>query len=209
VIRLVIADDHAIVREGLGRILHDCEDIRLVAEVERGDDVQSAVASAEADVLLLDISMPGPSFLDLLRSLESSHPDTRILVFSMHSEDQYALRAFRAGAAGYLTKDRAPEEILEAIRTVHRGGRYVSHAIEQKLTARSVAKAGPPHEMLSDREYEVMRLLGAGTSLKDIAAGLSLSPKTVSTYRSRVLEKMGFHSNADIVRYLLEHGISV
>jgi len=209
VIRLVIADDHAIVREGLGRILHDCEDISLVAEVERGDDVQSAVASAEADVLLLDISMPGPSFLDLLRSLESSHPDTRILVFSMHSEDQYALRAFRAGAAGYLTKDRAPEEILEAIRTVHRGGRYVSHAIEQKLTARSAAKAGPPHEMLSDREYEVMRLLGAGTSLKDIAAGLSLSPKTVSTYRSRVLEKMGFHSNADIVRYLLEHGISV
>jgi two-component system invasion response regulator UvrY len=208
VIRLVIADDHAIVREGLGRILLDCPDIQLVAEVERGDDVQTAVANSAADVLLLDISMPGPSFLDLLRALEISHPDTRILVFSMHSEDQYALRAFRAGAAGYLTKDRAPEEILEAIRTVHRGGRYVSQAIEQKLTARSVAKAGPPHETLSDREYEVMRLLGAGKSLKDIAAGLSLSPKTVSTYRSRVLEKMGFHSNADIVRYLMEQGIT-
>jgi DNA-binding NarL/FixJ family response regulator len=208
VIRLVIADDHAIVREGLGRILLDCPDIQLVAEVERGDDVQTAVANSAADVLLLDISMPGPSFLDLLRALEISHPDTRILVFSMHSEDQYALRAFRAGAAGYLTKDRAPEEILEAIRTVHRGGRYVSQAIEQKLTARSAAKAGPPHETLSDREYEVMRLLGAGKSLKDIAAGLSLSPKTVSTYRSRVLEKMGFHSNADIVRYLMEQGIT-
>ena len=207
-IRLVIADDHAIVREGLGRILLDCPDIQLVAEVERGDDVQTAVANSAADVLLLDISMPGPSFLDLLRALEISHPDTRILVFSMHSEDQYALRAFRAGAAGYLTKDRAPEEILEAIRTVHRGGRYVSQAIEQKLTARSAAKAGPPHETLSDREYEVMRLLGAGKSLKDIAAGLSLSPKTVSTYRSRVLEKMGFHSNADIVRYLMEQGIT-
>ncbi|HYM80640.1 MAG TPA: response regulator transcription factor [Candidatus Limnocylindria bacterium] len=207
-IRLLIADDHAVVREGLSRIFGEVPDLEVVAEAASGDDVLAAVAQNQVDVVLLDISMPGLPFLQLLRDLETHHPEARVLVLSMHSEDQYAVRAFRAGAAGYVTKDRSPEEILDAIRTVHRGARYVSHAVEKRLVSRGSGLRRLPHETLSDREYEVLCLLGAGTSLKDIAARLTLSPKTVSTYRSRIMEKMAFHSNADIVRYVIEQRLS-
>lgn len=207
-IRLLIADDHPVVRQGLRRILTEAGDINVVGEAEKGDDVVRMLESTPVDVLLLDISMPGPtSFLDLLKQVSARHPRLRALVLSMHSEDQYALRAFKAGASGYLTKDRPPEELLEAVRRIHAGGKYVSSALAEKLVTGAQSAEHLPHESLSDREYEVLCLLAAGKSIKEIAARLTLSPKTVSTYRARILEKMVFSSNADIVRYFVEHSL--
>ncbi len=204
-IRLLIADDHPVVRQGLRRILTEPGDIQVVGEAQTGEEVLQALAAGPVDVLLLDISMPGITFLDLLRQLAAEHARVRTLVLSMHSEDQYALRAFKAGAAGYLTKDRPPEELLEAVRRVHRGGKYVSSALAEKLVSGVGNGERMPHEALSDREYEVLCLLADGKGIKEIAARLSLSPKTVSTYRARILDKMSFSSNADIVRYFVEH----
>jgi DNA-binding NarL/FixJ family response regulator len=205
-IRLMIADDHPVVRQGLRRILNETGDIRITGEAASGTEVLEQLAKTPVDVLLLDISMPGRSFLDLLRQLRTDHPNVQPVVLSMHSEDQYAMRAFKAGAAGYVTKDRPPEELIEAIHKVYRGGKFVSGTLAEKLiTGRD--EETPLHQKLSNREYEVLGLLGSGGSIKAIAAQLSLSPKTVSTYRARILEKMSFHSNADIVRYCLEHGI--
>ncbi len=207
-IRLLIADDHPVVRQGLRRILTEAGDIHVVGEAENGDDVVRMLEGTSVDVLLLDISMPGPtSFLDLLKQVSARHPRLRALVLSMHSEDQYALRAFKAGASGYLTKDRPPEELLDAVRRIHGGGKYVSSALAEKLVTGAQSAERLPHESLSDREYEVLCLLAAGNSIKEIGARLTLSPKTVSTYRARILEKMVFNSNADIVRYFVEHSL--
>jgi two-component system invasion response regulator UvrY len=209
VIRLLLADDHPVVREGLRRIVADNPGLEVVGEAVNGDEVLTVLRRSPADVVLLDISMPGPGFLQVLESLRSEHPTVAVLVLSMHPEDQYAVRALRSGAAGYLTKDHSPEQLVEAIRKVHRGGRYVSPTLAERLAA-DLATAGNRqvrHELLSHREYEVLCLLGSGRTVKEISAELRLSPKTISTYRARVLEKMQASTNADLVRYASQHGL--
>lgn len=205
-IRIIIVDDHPIVRAGLRRIAEDDRGILVTAEAPSGDDALIALRQHVADVVLLDVSMPGSPFTETLRRLREEHPTVRVLVLSAHPEDQWAVRALRGGASGYLTKDHSPEQLLDAVRRVHRGGRYVSPALAERLAAQlgqDFVRA--PHEQLSDREFDVLRGLGTGYTVKEIAASLGLSPKTVSTYRTRLMEKMGFATNADLVRYSAEH----
>lgn len=207
-IRLLIADDHPVVRAGLRRIVEDHAGLQVVGEAATGDEVLASLRRLPAEVVLLDVSMPGPGFLDVLQQLRAEHPTVAVLVLSVHPEDQYAVRALRAGAAGYLTKDHSPEQLIEAIRKVHRGGRYVSPSLAERLATELATGAKQArHELLSDREYEVLCLLGSGRTVKEVSATLQLSPKTVSTYRGRLLEKMGVSSNADLVRYAAQHGL--
>jgi DNA-binding NarL/FixJ family response regulator len=207
-IRILIADDHPIVRAGLRRIAEDDRGITVTAEAPSGDEAIAALGKFAADVILLDVSMPGSPFTETLRRLREEHPSVRILVLSAHPEDQWAVRALRGGASGYLTKDHSPEQLLDAIRRVHRGGRYVSPSLAERLAAQLGHDfVGAPHEQLSDREFDVLRGLGAGRTVKEVAESLGLSPKTVSTYRVRLMEKMGFATNADLVRYSAEHGL--
>jgi DNA-binding NarL/FixJ family response regulator len=206
---LLIADDHPVVREGLKRIVAECPDMKLVGEAVDGDETLAQCAAQKVDVLLLDVSMPGPGFLETMRSLRKDHPDVRVLVLSVHSEDQYAVRALRLGASGYLTKDHSPTELAGAIRRAFRGGKYVTESLAERLAFELEAdREMAPHAMLSDREYQVLCKLGSGTSVKETAAELGLSPKTVSTYRSRVLAKMKLKSNAELIRYVLRHGLA-
>jgi two-component system, NarL family, invasion response regulator UvrY len=203
--RLLIADDHAVVREGVKRILTTMNDC-LVGEASNGQEL-IAKATVEAwDVVLLDISMPGRNGLDVLRQLKSTCPLLPVLVFSMHPEQQYAMRAFKAGAAGYLTKESIPEELVTAIRKVVQGGRYVSPAMAEYLVD-EVARPSdaPAHSILSDRELQVLCLLASGKTVTQIAAELSLSVKTVSTHRSRMLEKMHMKTNAELIHYAIRH----
>jgi len=207
-IRILIVDDHPIVRAGLRRIAEDDRGIVVTAEAPSGDEALVALTHSVADVVLLDVSMPGSPLTETLRRLRESHPTVRILVLSAHPEDQWAVRALRGGASGYLTKDHSPEQLLDAIRRVHRGGRYVSPTLAERLAAQLGQDfVGAPHEQLSDREFDVLRGLGMGRSVKEVASELGLSPKTVSTYRTRLMEKLGFATNADLVRYSMEHGL--
>jgi DNA-binding NarL/FixJ family response regulator len=207
-IRIFIADDHPIVRQGLRRMVE--ADPGLVISGEAGDaaTVLGALETAATDLVLLDVSMPGGLFLDTLRALRERHPSIRVLVLSVHPEDQWAVRALKAGASGYLTKDHSPEQLLEAIRRVYRGGKYVSPTLaEQLATHLDAAGQRAPHELLSDREFEVMRRLGSGLTVSQIASELAISAKTVSTYRTRILEKMAVATNADLVRYAARYGL--
>lgn len=205
-IRVAIADDHPIVREGLRRIASEGAGIAVTGEASTAAELFRLLAGAAADVVLLDVSMPGSTLVETLKQLKLQHPSIKVLVLSVHPEDQWALRALRAGAAGYLTKDHSSEELVEAVRRVARGGRYVSATLAEKL-AGLVDSAGTQaaHERLSDREFEVLRALGSGMAVKDVAAQLQLSAKTVSTYRTRLLAKMGLKSTPDLVRYVVEH----
>jgi two-component system, NarL family, invasion response regulator UvrY len=208
-IRLLIADDHPVVREGLRRIVADHPELEVVGEAVNGDEVLTLLRRLPADVVLLDIAMPGPGFLQVLEHLRAEHPSVAVLVLGVPPEDQYAVRALRSGAAGYLTKDHSPEQLVDAIRKVHRGGKYVSPTLAERLAA-DLATAGTRHlrhEALSHREYEVLCLLGSGRTVKEISTELRLSPKTISTYRARVLEKMQATTNADLVRYAAQHGL--
>ena len=207
-IRVFIVDDHPIVRSGIRRIAEEDRGITVTGEAASGDAALVALQQAVADVILLDVSMPGPPFTETLRRLREEHPSVRVLVLSAHPEDQWAVRALRGGASGYLTKDHSPGQLLEAIRRVHRGGKYVSPTLAERLAAQLGQNfLGAPHEQLSDREFDVLRGLGAGRTVKEIAEALGLSPKTVSTYRTRLMEKLQFSSNADLVRYSAEHGL--
>ena len=207
-IRVLLADDHAVVRVGLRRILETADGVKVVGEAATGDEALDRIASTPVDVLLLDISMPGPGLLEVLRRASLVRPAMKVLVLSIHGEDQYAVRAIRSGAAGYLTKERSPEELVEAVRQVHAGRTYTSAAIASRLASPRRGKGDRAlHDGLSPREFEVFRLLGIGRSIKVIARELSLSPKTISTFRARVLHKMGLSNNAGIVRYLIENGL--
>jgi len=207
-IRVLIVDDHPIVRAGLRRIAEDDRGVAVTGEAPNGDDALLALRHYVADVVLLDVSMPGAPFTETLRRLREEHPTVRILVLSAHPEDQWAVRALRGGAAGYLTKDHSPEQLLDAIRRVHRGGRYVSPALAERLASQLGQDfVEAPHEQLSDREFDVLRGLGMGLTVKDVAARLALSPKTVSTYRTRLMEKMRFTTNADLVQYAAAYGL--
>lgn len=207
-IRIFIADDHPIVRQGLRRIVEEDPGMAIAGEAGDAATALAALQSTAADLVLLDVSMPGGPFLETLKELRTRYPTVRVLALSVHPEDQWAVRALRAGASGYLTKDHSPDQLLEAIRRVYRGGKYVSPTLAERL-AEQLDGGGEraPHELLSDREFEVMRRLGNGLTITQIASELALSAKTVSTYRARILEKMAVESNADLVRYAARYGL--
>ena len=205
-IRVTLVDDHPIVRRGLKETLTAEADIVVVGEAARSEEVMAALTAHPCDVVLLDISLPGRGGLDVLKDIRRGFPDVRVLVVSTHDESQYAVRAMRAGAAGYLTKTSPPEELVRAVRQLMRTGRYISEEVGAALAQFAQDdRPGPPHERLSDREHEVLRLLTAGKTISEIADGLSLSVKTVSTYRSRLVEKLGVRTTSELVRYALEH----
>ena len=199
-IRVLVADDHKIVRDGLRRILSAHGDLSIEGEAANGDEALALVKSNEYDVALLDMSMPGLSGIDLVKRVKIERPKLRILVLSMHGEDQYAARVLKAGASGYLNKDSASELLVGAIRKIAAGGVHIGEAAAASL----VAAERQAHQKLSDREFEVLRLLVEGKSPTDIAGQLHLSVKTVSTHKTRMLEKLGLKTTADLVRYALE-----
>jgi DNA-binding NarL/FixJ family response regulator len=208
-IRLFIADDHDMVRAGLRRILTEHGDVSVVGEAGSADEMLRKLAQVPADVALLDVSMPGPGIIEVLRLMRETVPAVRPLVLSMHPEEQYARRVLRAGAAGYLTKDRSPELLIEAVRKVASGGHFVSPHLAEIL-AKSLTTGqteATPVSQLSDREFEVLRFIGSGRSVKKIAAELGLSPKTVSTYRVRLMAKLGLKSTAELIRFAIGEGI--
>ena len=207
-IRLIIADDHPIVREGLKRIVLECNDIKLVGEAENGQMVLDQCEKNDIDVLLLDISMPGPGFLDVLQRIKSNYPDIKVLVLSIHPEDHYAVRALKAGAAGYLTKSHTPDELAGAIRHVHMGRKYISPLLAETLVSQLHTNNAMLHETLSNREYQIFCMIGTGMDTNDIAAKLNLSPKTVSTYQSRIMDKMNMRTKGELIRYAIEHGLA-
>jgi DNA-binding NarL/FixJ family response regulator len=205
-IRILVADDHAIVRRGLRQIVADESDMEVVGEAQTTQEILDLARQEEWDVIVLNISMPGRGGFEALKALKQTHSKRPVLVLSMYPEDQFAVRAFRAGAAGYMTKESAPEELVQAIRKVVRGGKYVSPSLAEKLAAELGEDAErPPHEGLSEREYHVLCLLASGKTVTQIAAEMSLSVKTISTYRARLLEKMRMKTNAEVTRYAIEH----
>ena len=205
-IRALITDDHAVVRQGLIQILGNIPEITVAGEAISGQEVLDKVRAEAWDVVILDISMPDCSGLDILKQLKSERPKLPVLVLSMHSEDQYAVRALKAGASGYLTKDSAPDELVKAIRKVVSGGRYVGSCLAERLAFEIGADSSKlPHETLSDREFQVLRLIASGKSVTEIAAELSLSSKTVSTYRVRLLKKMNLKTNAELMHYAMQN----
>ena len=204
-IRVLIADDHSIVRDGLKRILAATPDLQVAGEAASGDAALALVKANDYDIAMLDMSMPGLSGLDLIKRLKVEKPKLRILVLSMHGEKQYAARALKAGASGYLNKDSASQLLLGTLRKIAAGGVHIGDAAAAALLQ---AGAGLPHEALSDREFEVLRLLVAGLGPSEIGERLHLSVKTVSTHKTRILEKLNLKSTADLVRYALEHKLS-
>ncbi len=208
-IRVLIADDHAIVRAGLKQILEGVPDMVLADEAANGWELLEKVRKSDFDVIVLDITMPGGGGTEALRQLRNEKPKIPVLALSIHPEDQYGKRMLKAGAAGYLTKESAPDELVNAIRKVYSGGRYVSPQLAEKLAADLASSSdAPPHEGLSDREYQVMIMIGSGKMITEIASELNLSVKTVSTYRTRVLEKMRMRSNAELTHYVVTHQLS-
>ena len=207
--KVLIADDHAIIRRGLEQILVDSLQEIVVGEASNAEDAIKLVRRQEWDVVVLDISMPGRSGLDALKEIKKLKPNLPVLILSIHPEDQFATRVLKAGASGYMTKESAPEELVNAITKVVAGGKYVSASLAEKLAADLERDLGgaPPHKRLSDREYGVLILIASGHTISEIAERLSLSVKTISTYRARILEKTELKSNADLVRYAITHGL--
>ena len=203
-IRVLIADDHSIVRDGLKRILAATSDLQVAGEAAGGDQALALVKANDYDVAMLDMSMPGLSGIDLIKRLKLERPKLRILVLSMHGESQYAARVLKAGASGYLGKDSAAEALLGALRKIAAGGVHIGDAAAASLLNQKES----PHETLSDREFEVMRLLVEGLGPTEIGERLHLSVKTVSTHKTRILEKLGLKSTAELVRYALEHRLA-
>ena len=209
-IRILIVDDHAILRRGLRALLSDEFHGAAFGEASNARQALEQLRKEKWDVALLDITLPGKSGLDLLKEFKAARPKLPVLILSAHAEDQFAVRALKAGAGGYMTKESAPEELAKAIRKVLAGGQYVSPALAEKLALR-VRKdiTLTPHETLSDREYEIMCLIASGKTVTEIAGELSLSPKTISTYRARVLEKLGIKNSAAIVQYAIRNGLVI
>lgn len=208
-INVLIADDHPIVRQGLRQILSEIPDMMVSGEAVTGQDTLSQVRAGEWDVLVLDITMPDRSGFDILKEIKHERPNLPVLILSIHAEEQFAVRVLKAGASGYLTKENAPAELVKAIRKVVGGGKYISQKLAEMLAfgldTNSIQR---PHETLSDREFQVMQMIASGKTLADIAEELVLSAKTISTYRTRLLEKMGLKSNAEIIRYVIENDLS-
>ena len=208
-IRIAIADDHAIVREGLKRIVSSCEGMQVVGEAADGIEVMQRVRALDIDVLMLDLSMPGRSGMELIKLVRAEKPRLRILVLSMHQEMQYAVRAIKSGASGYLTKESAPAQLEQAIRKIAAGGAFISAEVAQQLALGAMpGSAAVPHESLSNREFEVLRLLAGGISVTEIAGQLNLSVKTVSTHKANLMQKMSLANSSELVRYALRHGLT-
>lgn len=204
-LQILVADDHAVVREGVKQILADVSDMVVIGEASDGPETLEKAMRNDYDVILLDISMPGRNGLEILKEIKTRLPKTPVLILSMHPEEQYAVRALRAGAAGYLTKASAPQELIGAIRKASRGGKYVTASLAEKLAFELDADTEkPPHESLSNREYQVMLMLASGKTVGEIAAELCLSAKTISTYRTRIMEKMGMKKNAELTLYAVK-----
>ena len=204
-IKVLIVDDHPVVRRGLKQIIEDEPDMEIAGEATNAGECFSLVRKMECSLVLLDISLPDKSGFDVLKQLRYEHPKLPVLILSVHPEDQYAVRFIKAGASGYLMKEGAPEELVKAIRKVHAGGKYVSASLAEKLASHLDTSDKPPHENLSDREFQILCLIAKGESLKGIADKLCISEKTVSTYCSRIMEKMKMSTNSDLTRYALEN----
>jgi len=205
-IKILVADDHAVVRQGVKQILADVKDMTVKDEAQNGMETLKKVAEQDFDVVLLDISMPGRSGLEVLEDIKVRHPKLPVLILSMHPEEQYAVRALKAGASGYLTKASAPQELIGAIRKAAGGGKYVTASLAEKLVDQlEIDTEKLPHELLSNREHQVMLMLAGGKSVSDIADELNLSVKTISTYRTRVMSKMGMKKNAELTLYAVHN----
>jgi DNA-binding NarL/FixJ family response regulator len=203
---ILLADDHAVVRRGLKDILADALPGARFSEAGSGDEVLSRLAGSQIALVVLDINMPGRSGLDVLRDVKRAYPRLPVIIMSVQPEDQYAIRCLRAGAAAYINKDSAPEELAEATRKILGGGRYISPRMAERLVDQLDEPTDkPPHDSLSDREHEVMRMIASGVPLTEIAERLHVSVKTVSSYRSRIMEKMQMKSNAEVTRYAMTH----
>lgn len=208
-IRVLIADDHAIVRQGLRQILSDTPDLTVAGEAENGVQAVQMVRAGDWDVVLMDVSMPDRNGIDALKLIKKEYPRLPVLILSMYPEEQYAIRALKAGAAGYLTKQSAPELLVTAIRQVASGKKYVSPSLAEELAnAIGDDSERPPHEKLSDREYQTLCMIASGKTPAEIAEALNLSVKTVSVYRARLLEKMNLRNNAELTHYGLKHGLA-
>lgn len=207
-IRIIIADDHAFLREGIKKTIQDEIDMKIVGEASNANDALDIIRELKPDIVIMDISMPGKSGLDVLKDLKSLKIKSRILILSMHPEDRFAIRALKAGASGYLTKESAPDELVKAIRTVLSGRKYVSKALAEKLVdILSEDSDKLPHEQLSDREYEVFIKISSGKKAVDIATELSISIHTVNTYRARILEKLNMNSNVELTQYAMHNNL--
>jgi two-component system, NarL family, invasion response regulator UvrY len=205
-IRILIVDDHLMFREGLKQILAKHSDMKVIDEAGNGQEAMEKVIRHKLDVVLLDVSLPGRSGPELLGEIKKKKPELAVLVVSMHPEDQYAIRMMKAGALGYLTKESATEELISAIRKVSTGSRYISSKLaEEMAVALNTSTQRLPHQTLSNREFQVMRMLASGKSLKEIADEMIISEKTVTTYRARILEKMNLHNNVELTLYAIEY----
>lgn len=207
-LQILVADDHPVVRQGIMRIIEDTPDMRVTGEAENGYEVLRKIKEKDYDLILLDISMPGSDGLEVIRELKKLRPNIPVLILTIHPEKYYGLRMLQAGASGYLTKQNAPFELIEAIRKVSQGGMYISNSLAELLvTAKKGSGGKPSHETLSDREYQVMYLIATGKKVKSIAEELSISVKTIHVHRRHILEKMNMTSNAEIIHYAIQNGI--
>lgn len=205
-LKVLITDDHALIRRGLKQVLQEGLGAVTVGEAQDAKEALEQIMKQRWDVVIMDITMPGRSGLDILRDIKLAQPLLPVLILSMHPEDQFAVRVLKAGASGFIPKESAPEELIKAIRKVVAGGRYVTPALAEKMAFDLAARRDkPPHETLSDREFQVLRLIGSGKPVGQIAEDLGLSVKTVSTYRARVLEKMSMQNNAELTHYAIKH----
>jgi len=208
-IKVLVADDHAIVRRGLKQILAETPDILLGGEASSAPEVLRMVQDERWDAVILDISLPGGNGIELIGEIRRLRPGLPVLILTVHSEEQYAVRAIKAGAAGFLTKESAPEKLIEAVRKVASGGRYVSAELAETLASLLAgAGTGEPHERLSDREFEVLKMLASGKTVSQVGDELGLSVKTVSTHRTRLLRKMGMKTNAELMHYAMKKGLA-
>jgi DNA-binding NarL/FixJ family response regulator len=209
VINILVADDHPIVRHGIRQVLAAADDMRVAEEAANGRELLDRARTVDHDLILLDLSMPEMSGLDVIKQLRRERPKVPIMILTMYSENQFAIRALKAGAAGYLTKETAPAELIGAVRKVVAGGRYLTPGVAERLAGYLTADAEkPPHEKLSDREYQVLRMIAAGKSTRWISTELSLSVKTISTYRARIFEKMHMKSPAELAAYVVRNRLS-
>lgn len=209
-IKVFIVDDHAIVREGVKRIIADTTDMGVVDEAGNGLDAIGKIPGTECDVVLLDLNLPGADGFDVLRAIKAEKPSLPVIILSIYPEEDYAFRAYKEGASGYLTKESLPKDLIDAVRKVTSGRRYISDSLGERLMGEVVGPGRkPPHEYLSEREHQIFNMIVAGRSIKEMAAELSLASTTVSNYRARILEKMNMRTNVDLVRYAIDHHLII